>query len=87
MTIGSVSTVFKEFQPTMPLSSQVGRQKNFIHLINPNSSHIPDSSQMSQQVFNQNESINEDGMSISSGIMQSMSSLAAGQGSASLSAL
>jgi hypothetical protein len=68
VTIGSVSTVLKEFQPSMPHAHQIGRQKNFINLMQPG-----DSNQQSR--ISQFESMNEDGISMNSNMMQSMSSL------------
>lgn len=35
VTIGSVSTVLKEFQPSLPHVHQIGRKKNFINFIQP----------------------------------------------------
>lgn len=73
MTIGSVSTVFKEFQPSMPFVGNIGRQKNLVNLLNAESQQPGISSGLSQY-----ESMNDDGISFNSNIMQSMSSIAAG---------
>lgn len=83
MTIGSVSTVLNEFQPSMPLIQKIGRQRNMVNLINPGSLQ-----QFGGNIsgFSQYESMNgEDGVSFGSGLMQSMSSIAAGQASANVS--
>lgn len=68
----------------MPLIQKIGRQRNLVNLMNPSSQQ-----QLGGNIsgFSQYESMNgEDGVSFGSGLMQSMSSLAAGQaGSANAS--